>query len=457
MRGLSKQIMDRIEALGRISEEPGRLTRTFGSRAMRQANELAARWMREAGMTVRRDAVGNLFGHYTASKPSGAGGVPPMLLIGSHLDTVRNAGKFDGILGVLLGIACVERLRREHLPLPFDLEVAAFADEEGVRFQSAYLGSRAAAGRLDEAALGRADDRGISAAEAIGARQGDIAAALSLVRPARIDPGRLLGYFEAHIEQGPVLEERNLAVGLVSAIAGQSRCVIRFSGKAGHAGTCPMSLRRDAVCGAAEFILAVEKLGRGTPGLVATVGRILAEPNAANVIPGTAALTLDVRHQSDRVRRGAVKDLLSAARRIAAARGLQATAQTVQQEPAAPCSRELSAILERAVRRHQPEVAALPSGAGHDAVMMAGITPVSMLFVRCKGGVSHHPAESVRQADIVVALKVILDFIHLLALDRSRHGHGNGAAGASAPAGPPWARRTGSRGFRDRSGLTKQI
>jgi allantoate deiminase len=440
MTDWTKQIMERLEALGRISEEPGRLTRTFGSSAARRANELAGRWMKQAGMSVRQDLVGNLIGYYepasgaqdcSPEEIAGNGRAkpeprPPTLVIGSHLDTVRNAGKFDGILGVLLGIACVARLKQEKIRLPFTIQVVAFADEEGVRFQSAYLGSRAAAGRLERAELERKDAQGISVAEAI-LRAKNLGAPFlkdgrrswsSALREARFDGRRLAGYLEAHIEQGPVLEQRKLAVGVVTAIAGQSRLRICFSGKAGHAGACPMALRRDALCGAAELVLAVENLGRRTAGLVATVGYLQPAPNTSNVIPGAANLSVDVRHQGDAARRRAEARVRSLARSIAKARRLAVTVESVQQEPAVPCSRRLSSLLTRAVKRYQPEAADLPSGAGHDAVMMAALTPVAMLFIRCKDGLSHHPDESVKPADIRVALDVMCEFIHLLSKER---------------------------------------
>lgn len=225
----------------------------------------------------------------------------------------------------------------------------------------------------------------------------------------------MLGYFEAHIEQGPVLEERNLALGIVTAISGQTRLRVRLSGKAGHAGACPMTARKDALCGAAELILAVETLGRKTPGLVATVGYIQAEPNAGNVIPGAVTLSVDVRHQKDAVRRAAEARVRLLAGKIGLGRGLDVTVQVVQQEPAAPCAGHLSELLKRAVSLHQAEVVRLPSGAGHDAAIMAGLAPMAMLFIRCKDGLSHHPAESVKPGDIRAALNVMHDFVRLLA------------------------------------------
>jgi len=401
---LASQVVDRIAALGEISDEPERLTRLFAGPAMRRANALAARWMEQAGMTVRHDAIGNLIGRLPAAGSK-------MLLLGSHLDTVRNAGRFDGTLGVVLAISCLEDLRQSGHALPFSVEIIAFADEEGVRFHSASLGSRAAAGVFDPADLERADDAGITMADAIRDFGGD---------PARLDScrfnaGDLLGYIEAHIEQGPVLEEKNLAVGLVTAIAGQTRARIEFHGKAGHAGTVPMILRQDALCAAAEFILKVERQARQTPGLVATVGQIAAEPNASNVIPGDVCLSLDARHQEDAERQEACRLLQKSLNVIAQQRQVNCLWRPVQQTLSVPCSPELSAILRQAILRHQPEVLALPSGAGHDAAVMAPLTPSAMLFVRCRDGLSHHPDESVSAADIGVALAVLRETILLLA------------------------------------------
>jgi len=398
-------IMERLEALGRISDDARCLTRTFCSPAMRRANRLAASWMRAAGMAVREDAIGNLIGHYPA-----AASRRKVLLLGSHLDTVRNAGKFDGPLGVTLAIACVEHLRRNRLRLPFAIEVCGFADEEGVRYQSSYLGSRAVAGLLPDSDLRRKDARGVSMADAIRAFGGQPAR----LKQARFNASRLLGYVEAHIEQGPVLEEKQLALGIVTAIAGQSRYQFTFTGRAGHAGTTPMRLRRDALCAAAQFILAVEDYAARKAGLVATVGQIQASPNASNVIPGAATLTLDVRHQADAVRRAAGAQFQKLARQIADARRVKAATELVQQTPSVACSKSLSGLLERATKRHQPHIVRLPSGAGHDAAVLARITPAAMLFIRCKGGVSHHPDESVSPQDVRLAFAVLNDFLKLL-------------------------------------------
>jgi allantoate deiminase len=411
MKDPAVTIMERIEALGRISEEAGRLTRTYCSPAMRRANGLVGSWMRATGMEVREDAIGNVIGHY-----SGATRPCKILLLGSHLDTVRNAGKFDGPLGVILAIACVEHLRRNQLRLPFAIEVCGFADEEGVRYQSACLGSRTTAGLLADTDLRRTDAGGVSMAEAIHSFGGQPAR----LKQARFNANRLLGYVEAHIEQGPVLENENVAVGIVTAIAGQSRFQFTFTGLAGHAGTTPMRLRRDALCAAAEFILGVEEYAQRKAGLVATVGQIQAEPNAGNVIPGTLTLTLDVRHQTNSIRQAAGAQFQKLARQIAAARQLKVSSHLVQQTPSVACSPKLSGLLERAAKMHQPQIIRLPSGAGHDAAILARITPAAMLFIRCKGGISHHPDESASRQDVRVALAVLNDFLRLLASEYGR-------------------------------------
>jgi allantoate deiminase len=381
--------MQRCDTLGKISDEPGKITRTFASPAMRRANKLVGTWMREAGLQVREDAAFNLLGRWN-SEQRGA----KTFLLGSHLDTVRDAGKFDGPLGVLTAIAAVKMLRERGVKLPFNLEVVGFSDEEGVRYQTAYLGSRAFAGTLTPADLARIEEKQIV--------------------KARRNKNEFLGYAEIHIEQGPVLEKNNLPVGVVTAIAGQSRIRVEFHGVAGHAGTVPMNLRHDALAGAAEFILAAENCGA-----LATVGKLEVANGASNVIPGKVSLTLDVRDQKVSRRIAAVKALQIKAKIIAKRRGLKLIWTPVQQTAAVPCDKNLTQIFSKCVMQRGLEVLKLPSGAGHDAAALAAICPVAMLFVRCKGGISHNPAESVKTADVRVAIEVLADFVQTLAKKNS--------------------------------------
>lgn len=403
---LAGVVMERIEALGRISEEPGRLTRTFCSPAMRKANDLVASWMRDAGMTVSEDAVGNLIGRY-----AGQSEAAKTFMLGSHLDTVRDAGKFDGPLGVLVAIACVQHLYEKKSRLPFALDVIGFADEEGTRYQTTYLGSKAVAGKFNEHDLQRLDAGGVSMTDAIRTFGGNP----ENLKSARRDPRQLLGYSEVHIEQGPVLENKNEPVGIVSAIAGQARIKARFVGRSGHAGTTPMHLRHDALAAAAEFIIAAETFAKNHAGLVATIGQIEAQPGASNVIPGEVTLSVDVRHAEDSQRRAACDELRKLADEAGKKRGVSVNWEVVHEAQSAPCSRELSSRLAKVAKPHVREVIELPSGAGHDAAVMAGTTPMAMLFVRCKGGVSHHPDESVAVNDISIAIAVVNDFLQLLA------------------------------------------
>ena len=394
-------VMQRCDVLAACTDEPGSITRPFASDAMRRAHQYVREWMREAGMAVTRDNVGNLRARY-----DGAG--KAILLLGSHLDSVRNAGRYDGPLGVMVAIAAVKRLHDAGRRLPFGLEVLAFADEEGLRFGSTYLGSRALAGRLDEAELRRTDAGGVTMAEAIRAFGGDP----EKLADDRWRGDRPLGYVEVHIEQGPVLEARGLPVGVVPAIAGQSRFEIAFTGEAGHAGTVPMDRRRDALPAAAEVVLAVEAAGATQEGLVATVGRLDVEPGAANVIPGKVFFTLDVRHPDDKVRTAVCEALTARTRETARRRKLAVEVRATSERASVRCSPQLTALLAQAIAGRALEVS---SGAGHDGVYMSEITDVAMLFVRCKGGISHNPAESVTAADVGVALDVLGRFLELLA------------------------------------------
>ena len=396
-------VIERCDVLAACTEEPGRITRPFASDAMRRAHQYVREWMRQAGMTVTRDNIGNLRGRYEGTGDA-------TLLLGSHLDSVRDAGKYDGPLGVMVALAAMQRLHDDARQLPFGIQVLAFADEEGLRYGSTYLGSRAVAGTFDARDLERTDAAGVTMAEAIRAFGGD---------PTRISDDRwggdLLGYCEVHIEQGPVLEARALPVGVVSAIAGQSRMLIELTGQAGHAGTVPMDRRRDALAAAAELVLAVEAAATTQPGLVATVGMLDVEPGVANVIPGRATLSLDVRHPDDRVRIEACETLLARTRELAKRRKLAVEIRALSENAAVRCEPRLVSLLTQAVKNSKQQPLELTSGAGHDAVAMSALTGACMLFVRCKGGVSHNPAESVTAADVSVAIDVLGRFLDLLA------------------------------------------
>jgi allantoate deiminase len=392
------RIVERLERLGRITDEPGVLTRTFLSPAMRQANAQVEAWMLAAGLQVTIDGWGNIIGRLP-----GAPAEAKTLLLGSHLDTVRNAGRYDGPLGVLLAIGVCEELRRAGITLPFHLDVAGFSDEEGVRFHSTYLGSKALAGLVTKDDLQRTDAAGTTLAQAVGNP-------CDLPR-ARYAPGELLGYIEAHIEQGPVLEAGGHALGVVTAIAAQSRCACAFTGRAGHAGTTPMTLRRDALAGAAEFIMLVEKTAQETAGLVATVGEIRAQPNVSNVIVQETELSLDIRHADSSVVAFGITHLEREAAMLAERRGLTFRLKKVQSGDAIVCDPALTAKLARAVKENQAQVPHLASGAGHDGVILSRLTPIAMLFVRCREGLSHHPDEHVEPEDIKLALRALVTFI----------------------------------------------
>ncbi len=401
----AQHIMQRCDILARISEEPGCLTRRYATPALQQANELVASWMREAGMTVVQDQIGNLRGRYEADRPGAK-----TLLLGSHLDTVRDAGRYDGILGVLIALTLIQHLSDSSRRLPFAIEVLSFADEEGARYHTAYLGSSTVAGSFNMADLTLTDEQGVTLADAIRAFGGDPTRLAEDQRAAE----DLLGYCEVHIEQGPILEALNLPVGIVTAITGQSRFALRFSGFAGHAGTVPMPLRQDALCGAAEFVLACEGLARQTTGLVATVGQLSVHPSVSNVIPGFVECSLDLRHQDNAIREQACILLQAQALHIAEQRNLDLSWQSMQAKDAVACDSALTALLAQAVASTSFGIHMLPSGAGHDGVLMSKLTPIAMLFVRCAGGISHNPAETVTVEDLQSALIVMIQFLELL-------------------------------------------
>jgi hydantoinase/carbamoylase family amidase len=393
------------EELAQYTEDSAALTRTYLTAAHHGAARQLEGWMRASGMSVRRDAVGNVIGRYEGRK-AGA----PALLTGSHFDSVRNAGKFDGTLGILLPTAVVAVLNAQGRRFDYALEVIGFAEEEGVRFKSTLLGSRALAGTFDAAVLESLDESGSSLREAIdGAGLGfthrDIA-------KAAYRPGSVLGFVEVHIEQGPVLLNAHHPVGIVTAIAGATRFVVELTGEAGHAGTVPMDVRRDAAMAACEMALELERYCRSHSHLVGTVGQLEIPHGTANVVPGRARFSIDMRSDDDAIRASAARDTLAMMKEVAAKRQIELKVTPTHEAQSVPCAPVLQGRLERAIAQVGLPVHYLPSGAGHDAMAMARLTDVAMLFVRCgNGGISHNPKESLDAADAAIAAQVFLRFI----------------------------------------------
>jgi len=401
-RTLAQGIVDRIAQLAQHSEEPGVVTRRYLSDAHRRAADLLSGWMRQAGMATRLDAVGSVRGRYEAERPDA-----PTLLIGSHIDSVRDAGHFDGNLGVLMGVAAAQHFRDAGRRLPFSLEVVGFGDEEGSRFPTTLSGSRAIAGHYDPAILEEQDKAGITRRDALTAFGCDIGA----ISREACDPRKTLAYLEVHIEQGPVLEAQNLPVGVVTGINGARRGRVTVEGAAAHAGTTPMNLRRDALAAAVEMIATVERVARGTPDLVATVGQLDLHPGAVNTVPGRVTFSLDIRSPRDHDRDAAVSALRSEFSHIARTREVTADFTFHHSAAAAPCDQRLIDALAGCVRHAGIKPHLLPSGAGHDAMAFHGVIPFGMLFVRSAGGVSHHSAEFTSLEDIEIAAKVLIGFL----------------------------------------------
>ena len=400
---LGEEIAGRITELGAISESKAHLTRLFLTSEHRAAADLILGWMRDAGMRAHIDAIGNVCGRYEGERPG-----LPCLMLGSHYDTVRDAGEWDGPLGLITAISCVANLNRNGRRMPFAIEVVGFADEEGVRFASTLLGSRAVAGTFDESVLSARDQAGIALRDALkdfGLDPGHIGVAARRRR-------ELLAYLELHIEQGPVLEEQQLPVGVVTAIAGATRLSARLTGMAGHAGTVPMALRRDALTGAAECIGAIEEFCRTDDGgLVGTVGYIHAAPGATNVIPGQVSFTMDIRAPTDQRRKRAVTDMVRRIEAIAKRRKLELQLNVTHENRTVPCAPWLKEQIAEAIAAEGFRVFELPSGAGHDGMAMIDVADVGMIFVRCRGGVSHHPDEHVELAAADAGARVLLRII----------------------------------------------
>ena len=397
--GGARRLMARLDTFAAFTDEPAKLTRLYLAPSYRASCEQFAHWASETGMNARIDAVGNVRARYEGRDPDA-----PSLMLGSHIDTVRDAGRYDGNLGALAALAVVEQLAGSGTRLDHAIEVVAFGDEEGVRFSAAMTGSRAIAGQLSATAMEARDKDGVTLARALTSFGGD---------PERAYASRARGvgaFAELHIEQGPVLEAKGLALGVVAAINGATRMLVTVKGLAGHAGCVPMDLRRDAVAAAAEMILAVEARARAEPDLVATVGRLEVEPGAVNVIPGLARFSLDVRAPRDEWRRKAVSEIHATAVGIAARRGVEAVFLPVHEAPAYVCDAGVVGGFDRALTALGQPAFHLPSGAGHDTMVMGQMVPSGMLFVRCAGGISHNPLESITGEDCELALAALTRF-----------------------------------------------
>jgi N-carbamoyl-L-amino-acid hydrolase len=397
------KILDMARELAQFSETADGLTCTYLSPAHKASAARLRDWMRSAGLAVEIDAVGNVVGRY-----AGAANASRTLMVGSHYDTVTNAGQFDGRLGILIALVVAGHLHRTGQRLPFHLEVIGFSEEEGVRFSAPYLGSSAIAGRFNETVLDRYDANGVSLATLLRGEGVDVTAIRKLARR----PETLRGYLEVHIEQGPVLLQNDLPVGIVTSIAASARFRVTIRGVVGHAGTVPMSLRHDAAAAAAEIVLAIERRCAEGPNLVGTVGQLVVPHGIINVIPGYCELSLDIRAGDDASHAAAIADILAAICQIAERRGVIAEVAKIAHHAAVSCAPQIQSALARAVSRNGIEPFYLASGAGHDGEMFAGVTDIGMLFVRCgNGGISHSPRETVTAADVDIAARILLDAI----------------------------------------------
>lgn len=402
LESAASRVVERCDALAKFSEHPRWITRTFCSPAMAQAHGELRSWMETTGLECRVDAVGNLIGRQDNSSKQ-------TLMIGSHLDTVINAGRYDGVLGVLLGLAVAEVVHQSKESLPFNLDVVGFSEEEGVRYSFPFVGSLGIVGDLEQADLERGDENSVTMKAALAEFGCDPS------QSAQYGSSELIGFIEAHIEQADLLQDASVPVGIVSAIAGQTRTAIVIEGTAGHAGTVGHDRRKDALAAAAELILEIEKIGQRTDGLFATVGRISTQPGLSNVISGLTAISLDLRHAQDDVREKAFEEIRSAIQTVQEKRSVVINLRNTQLNPAVPMDAELIKHLAAAVEGAGLPKQMMVSGAGHDAMIMARATGSCMLFVRCRDGVSHHPNEFVSADDVEVALEVLARAVFNLA------------------------------------------
>jgi allantoate deiminase len=397
------KIMDRINELAAISEDDTCVTRTYGTKEFIIGRDKVEQWMKQAGLQTSVDTIGNIRGRLISKNPGAK-----TFVIASHIDTIINAGRFDGPMGVLMGLDLVEKIIESKKELPFHIELIGFCDEEGCRFHTTYLGSKAVAGSFDVSLLDVKDAAGVSLREVIHQNGADC----NKLAGDAIAKNDWLGYYEIHIEQGPVLYEKNTPVGIVTAIAGQRRASIVFRGEAGHAGTVPMDMRRDALACAAEFILEVERFTLVNKNkLVSTIGKLHIPHSATNVIPGEVTVSLDTRSADENILASSYEQLKQVAEEIAVKRNITISWELIQQTKPVACEKTMNKLLARSIEDAGYEVLELVSGAGHDAVPISAVSPVAMLFVRCYKGISHNPLEEVELKDMATALKVSDNFI----------------------------------------------
>lgn len=406
MLPLAQEVLRRCDELALISQNPNFIDRRYLSAEHKKANQLVAQWMSEAGMQTWQDEAGNQWGRYACPNPHAK-----TLIVGSHLDTVPNSGKYDGILGVLLPLAAIQSLHQRNDVLPFHLELVGFADEEGTRFGTTLLGSRAVSGQWQDKWACLQDENGISVSQAMR----DFGLDINRIHCASRVQDDLMGFLEVHIEQGPVLESQELPLGIVDGIAGARRFEVKVTGQAGHSGTVPMDMRQDSLCGAAEMITMIERLAKQNQ-VMATVGKIQCSPNAVNVIAGRTEFSIDIRSLNDDLRDHTLRQIQRHIEEIAQQRQLKVELKQTHEAPAVRCDQTMIERLECAFRRTGVAPYLLPSGAGHDAMAMADICPTGMIFMRCRGGISHHPAESVQLQDVLTGLQVVSAFFDHTAL-----------------------------------------
>ncbi|MES2431217.1 MAG: allantoate amidohydrolase [Bacteroidota bacterium] len=406
----AEKIIDRINELASISEDATCVTRTYGTPAFVEGSKKVLGWMNDAGLKTYVDNIGNVRGRLV-SKNSDA----KTLVIASHIDTVVNAGKFDGPLGVIMGIDLIENIKTKDIP--FNIEIIAFSDEEGVRFHTTFLGSNVVTGNFDTTLLDKKDANGISLKEVIASNGGN---GNNLSQDA-LPKDEWLGYYEMHIEQGPVLYEKNIPAAVVTSIAGQKRIELIFTGFAGHAGTVPMDMRQDALCSAAVCVLAVERFAlENKDNIVATIGKLDVHHGASNVIPGKVICSLDLRSASDVYLERAYNTINEICTTICKARNIDLQWTLIQQTAPVLCDKNLSNLLSKAIADSGNEIIELMSGAGHDAMAVASVSPVSMLFIRCYKGISHNPLENAEVTDIAAAVKISDNFIEKLIQQQSK-------------------------------------